>query len=160
MDKCKPTNTPIVVGTRSSKDDVGTSPNSTLYKKLVGSLMYLTTTRPNIIFATSYISKFMQSPKDSHWRDGKRILRYIVGTIIHGLWYTSSEDNVLIGYIDSDFANSIDDIKCTSGYVFLLGKSMISWASKKQPIMLISWAKVEFIAATTTTCHVFWLRRL
>ena len=117
---------------------MGTTVNSTLYKQLVGSLMYLTATRPDVAFAASYVSIFMESPKDTHWKVGKRILRYIVGTTTHGLWCTSSANNILTGYTDSDFASSIDDGKRTSGYVFFLGNNLISWTSKKQPIVSIS----------------------
>jgi hypothetical protein len=92
MEKCKPADTPIALGTKLRKEDVGSTVNSTLYKQLVGSLMYLTTTRPDIAYATSFISRFMESPKDSHWKVGKRILRYIAGTTTYGLWYTTSEE--------------------------------------------------------------------
>lgn len=88
--------------------------------------MYLTATRPDIAFVVSYVSRFMESPKDTHWKVGKRILRYIAGTTTHGLWYTSLANNILIGYMDSDFASRIDDRKNTSGYVFFIGKNMIS----------------------------------
>jgi hypothetical protein len=93
MDKCKPTETPIALGTKLSKQDEGSTIDSTLYKRLVGSLMYLTATRPDIMYATSFVSRFMESPKDSHWKVGKRILRYVAGTINYGLWYTTSEDS-------------------------------------------------------------------
>lgn len=109
MTKCKPANTPIATGTKQSKQDKGLAINPTLYKQLVGSLMYLTTTRPNIMFAISLISRFMESPKDSHWQVGKSILRYIAGTIEYGILYEASEENHLVGYTNSDFAGSIDD---------------------------------------------------
>lgn len=96
--------------------------------------MYLTATRPNIMFAAIFVSKFMESPKDSHWKVGKRILKYVAETINYGLWYTTSKDYSLAGYTDSDFAGNIDDRKSTSGYAFHLGTNLISWASKKQPI--------------------------
>jgi hypothetical protein len=99
MEKCKPADTPISLGTKLSKEDLGLVVNSTLYKQLVGSLMYLTTTRPDIAYATSFISRFMESPKDSHWKVGKRILRYIAGTTTYGLWYTTSADSMLTGYM-------------------------------------------------------------
>ena len=118
MDKCKLTDMPITLGTRLSKEDVGTTINSTLYQQLVGSLMYLTATRLDIAFAPSYVSRFMESPKDTHWKADKRILKYIVGTTNHGLWYTSSTHNVLRGYTNTDFASSIEEIKNTSGCVF------------------------------------------
>jgi hypothetical protein len=87
MEKCKPADTPISLGNKLSKEDLGSIISSTLYKQLIGSLMYLTTTIPNITYATSYISRFMENPKHSHWKVGKRILKYIAGTTTYGLWY-------------------------------------------------------------------------
>jgi hypothetical protein len=160
MDKCKLAETPIALGTKLSKQDEGPIVDLTLYKRMVGSLMYLTVTKPDIMYATSFVSRFMESPKDSHGKVGKRILRYVAGKINYGLRYTTSEDHSLIGYIDSDFAGNIDDRKSTSGYDFHLGTNLISWASKKQPIVSISLAEAEYVAATSTSCHAVWLRRL
>lgn len=131
MEKCKLPYTTIAHGIRLCKDGVKTIVNSTLYKQLAGSLMYLTTTREDITFAVNYISRFMGPPEDSHWKAAKRKLRYIAGKTTHAVWYTYLEYNVLVGYIDSDFASSIDNRKCTSGYVFLVSINMISWVSKK-----------------------------
>jgi hypothetical protein len=157
MEKCKPANTRIALGTKLSKEDLGSVISCTLYKQLVGSLMYLTTTRPHITYATSFISRFMESPKDSHWKVGKRILIYIAGTTTYGLWYIASADSMLTGYTDT---GSIDDIKITSGYAFLFGKNLISWASKKQPIVSISSSEEEYVAETTAACHAVWLKRI
>jgi hypothetical protein len=153
MEKCKLADTPIALGTKLSKEDLGSIISSTLYKQLVGSLMYLTTTRLDITYATSFISMFMESPKDSHWKVGKRILIYIAGTTTYCLWYTTSTDNMITCYTDSDYAGSVDDRKSTSRYTFRFGKNLISWASKKQPIVSISSAKEEYVVTTTTTCH-------
>lgn len=131
MNNCKPVNTPIVPGTKLSKNDEGAVVNSTLYKQLVGSLMYLTATRPNIMFVVNLLSQFMESPKTSHWKVGKRILRYIAGTMQHDILYASNEDNQLIGFTDSDFVRSVDDKRNTSGYAFCLGTGLVSWASEK-----------------------------
>jgi hypothetical protein len=108
------------------KKDEGPTVDPTMYKILVGSLLYLTTTRPDIMYATNLVSRFMESPKDSHWKMAKRILRYVVGTLNFGLWYTQFDDNHLSGYTDSDFAGSLDDRKNTLGHVFHLGKNLIS----------------------------------
>ena len=118
MENNKWIDTPIEFGTKLSKEDKGPIVNSTLYKKLVGSLMYLIATRPNISYAVSYISRFSESPKDFHWKAGKRILRYITGTITHGLWYTTSVDSTLMDFTDSDFAGDITDRKNTSRSIF------------------------------------------
>ena len=121
---------------------------------MVGSLMYLTETRPDLMYAISLISRFMESPKDSHWKVGKRILRYVAGTLGYGLWYT------LTGYTNSDFAGILDDRKSTYGHAFHLGTNLISWASQKQPIVSMSSAEAEYVAPTIAACHVVWLRRL
>ena len=83
----------------------------------------------------------MESPKDPHWKVGKRISRYVAGTVQHEIQYTTSKVHSLVGYRDSDFTRSIDDIKRTSHYAFHLRTSLISWASKKHPIVTISSAK-------------------
>ena len=116
---------------------------------MVGSLMYLTATRPNLMYAINLISRFMESPKESHWKVGKRILRYVAGTLGYGLWYTHTLDITLTGYIDSDFASSLNDRKSTSGYAFHLGTNLISWASQKQPIVSMSSTEAKYVAATT-----------
>ena len=90
----------------------------------------------------------------------KQILRYVIGTLNFGLWYTQSDDNHLSGYTDSDFAGSLDDKKSTSRHVFHLGTNLISWASKKQPIVSISSTEAEYVAATSASCQAMWLRRI
>ena len=86
--------------------------------------------------------------------------RYVKGTKKYGILYTTSENFELIGYTDSDWAGSIDDRKSTFGYVFHRRSRAISWASKKQPIVALSLAEAEYVAATTTTCQVVWMRRM
>ena len=160
MINCKSAPTPIVTGLKLSKKDKGADVNPTLYKKLVGSLMYLTATRPDIMYAVSLISRFMQTPKVSHWKAGKRILRYVSGTKNYGILYSSSNDFRLIGYTNSDSAGCIDERKSTSGYVFHFGLGVVSWASKKQPIVTLSSAEAEYVAATGAACQAIWMRRM
>jgi hypothetical protein len=90
----------------------------------------------------------------------KRILRYTASTLNFGLWYTQSDDNHLSGYRDSDFAGILDDRKITSGHAFHLGTNLISWASKKQPIVSISSAEAEYVTATSASYQAEWLRRI
>ena len=85
MLNCKPVVTPIATGIKLNKEDDGSKVDPMMYKRLVGSLMYLTTTRPDIMFAVSLISRFMETPKSTHWKYGKRILRYIAGTTNFGI---------------------------------------------------------------------------
>ena len=90
----------------------------------------------------------------------KRILRYVAGTLNFGLWYTKFDSNQLFGYRDSDFVGSLDDRKSTSGHVFHLGTNLISWALKKHPIVSISSAEAEYVAATSASCQAVCLRRI
>jgi hypothetical protein len=91
---------------------------------------------------------------------GKRLLRYIAGTINHGILYSISNNLQLVGYTDSDFEGSIDDRKSTSGYLFHLGTRVVAWESKKQPIVTISSPKAEYVVGTSTTCQVVWMRSI
>jgi hypothetical protein len=102
----------------------------------------------------------MESPKYSHWKMVKMIMRYVAGTLNFCLWYTQSDDNHFSSYTDSDFAGSLDDWKSTSGHAFHLGTNLISWASKKQPIVSISSTEVEYVDATSASYQAMWLRRI
>lgn len=103
MQNCKPVSTPIDCATKLSKFDEGEKVDPTLYWSLVGSLRYLTCTRPYILYGVGLVSRFMEVPTTSHMKMVKRILRYIKGTINHGLTVTTSGDFNPIGYSDSDW---------------------------------------------------------
>ena len=90
------------MGLKLSKEDCNKNVDPTLYKSIVGNLMYLTATRPDIMPVVSLISRFMERPKEAHWQAAKRILRYVKGTKMYGILYTTSENSELIGYTDSD----------------------------------------------------------
>ena len=102
----------------------------------------------------------METPKNSHWKVGKIILRYIVGTINFGIMYSTKNYGSQVGYTHIDFAGSIDDRKSTSSYAFHLGSCLISWETKNHPIVTISSSKVQYVATTSTTYHVVWLWRI
>ena len=131
MDGSKPVNTPIECGTKLSKYTKEEHVDPTLFKSLVGSLRYLTCTRPDILYGIGLISRYMEAPTTSHLKTAKRILRYIKGTIDFGLLYSSSNNSKLIGYSDSDWARYIDDHKSTTGFVFFMGDTAFTWSSKK-----------------------------
>ena len=132
-----------------SKGDEGSTVDPTLFKRLVGSLMYLIVTRPNIMYGVSLISRFMESPKDSHWQASKTILRYVSGTKDLGIMYPTSENFKLIGYTHNDNGGNRYDMKRTSGYTFYFRTGFVSWASKKQSIVTLSSAKAEYVAVTS-----------
>jgi hypothetical protein len=160
MKECNPAETPIPLGTKLSKKDEGPTVDPTLYKILVGSLLYLIATKPDIMYVASLVFRFMESPKNSHRKMVKQIMRYVAGTLKFGLWYTKSDSNQLSGYTDSDFAGSLDDRKSTSEHVLHLGMNLNSWTSKKQPIVSISSTEAEYVAATLASSQAMWLRRI
>jgi hypothetical protein len=160
IQNCKPVSTPLVVGSKLMKDDESPLCDATLYRSMIGSLMYLTSTRPYIMFVVSLVSRFMHQPHESHWRESKRILRYVSGTNFYGLFYTSANDSNVVAYTDADWAGNLDDRKSTSGYDFLFGGNLVSWSSKKKPTVALSTTESEYILASSTSTHTIWLSRL
>ncbi|XP_057843124.1 secreted RxLR effector protein 161-like [Cryptomeria japonica] len=131
MVACKAFATPVALGEKLPKEDASPKVDATRYRSLVGSLMYLTTMRPDIMYDVSVVSRFMQDPHESHWLAAKRILRYVSGTHNFDIQYSPTDKFELVGYTDSDWAGSVDDRKSTSGYVFFLGSRVVSRSSKK-----------------------------
>ncbi|KAM7516529.1 hypothetical protein LguiA_006112 [Lonicera macranthoides] len=160
MTNCKPISTPIALNEKLQMSDGAPKVDARDYQSLVGSLIYLTNTRPDIVYPVSLISRFISDPSILHFAAAKRILRYIQGTKNHGLKYIKEQQNKLIGFTDSDWAGSLDDRKSTSGFVFCLGSNVISWSSKNQKTIALSSAEAEYIAATDAACEAIWLRRI
>ncbi|KAL0402493.1 UNVERIFIED_CONTAM: Retrovirus-related Pol polyprotein from transposon RE1 [Sesamum latifolium] len=160
MMESNPVTTPIECGVELSKDDGARKIDSTIFQSLVGSLRYLTCTRPDILFVVGLVSRFMENPSEKHMNAAKRILRYLKGTFDYGIFYTSSNDACLKGYCDSDYAGDVDDHKSTTGFVFYFGENAISWCSRKQLIVTLSTCELEYVATTTGACHAIWLWRL
>ena len=154
MQNSKPAPTPTIMGLKLSKEDSNENVNPTLYKSMIHGLMYLTTTRPDIMYAVILVSRFTETQAT------KRILRYVNGTKQYGILYTVISDFRVVVYTDSDWAGSVDDRNSTSGYVFHLGSRAISWASKQQPIVSLSTTEDEYVAVTTTMCQAVWMRRM
>ncbi|XP_058008512.1 uncharacterized mitochondrial protein AtMg00810-like [Hevea brasiliensis] len=108
------------------------------FRSLVGGLIYLTSTRPDISFTVGVISKFMHCPSKHHFGVAKRVLRYIVGTVDFGIWYGHVSEFKLFAYTDSDWAGFLEDKRSTSGYIFSLGSATVCWSSKKQTVTTLS----------------------
>jgi hypothetical protein len=159
MEHCNPVKNPVVPGFKLGKDEDGTSVDATTYKQMVGSLMYLNATRPDLAYVLSLISRFMERPTKLHQQAIKRVLRYLKGTAELGIFYKRGEEK-LMAYSDSDYAGDIDDRKSTSGYVFLLGSGAVAWSSKKQPVVTLSTTEAEFIAAASCACQSVWMHRI
>jgi len=159
MDKCKEASTPISTSCYLDLDEKGVSVDQTKYRGLIGSLLYLTASHPDIMFSVCMCARFQSNPKESHFKGGKRILKYLKGTINVGLWYPRGASLSLIRYSDSDFAGCKLDRKSTSGTCHLLGASLISWHSKKQACVALSTAEVEYIAVGSCCAQILCLKQ-
>jgi len=118
MEECKPVPTPLEINLKLSQEDESEPVDSTMYRRLVGSLIYLANSRPDISYVVGLVSQFSAQPKESHWKAAKRILRYVQGTLSMGLMYEKDGGNILNGFCDSDWAGDKDTRRSTSGYCF------------------------------------------
>ncbi|KAK2978053.1 hypothetical protein RJ640_001015 [Escallonia rubra] len=160
MENCNPISIPIEVENKLSSHVKEGPIDRTLFRSWVGSLRYLTCTRPDILYAVGYISRYMENPTTYHFKVAKRILWYLKGTIDLGIFYPASGDMKLVGYSDSDWARDVDDRKSTTGFVFYFGEATFTRTSKKQSIVTLSTCEAKYVAATSTVCHAIWLRSL
>uniref|UniRef100_A0A7N2N2Q8 Flavin-containing monooxygenase n=1 Tax=Quercus lobata TaxID=97700 RepID=A0A7N2N2Q8_QUELO len=136
------------------------SANPSLYRRLVGSLVYLTVTCPNISYVVHQVSQYLSAPRSTHYAVVLRILRYLKGTLFHGLFYSAQSPLVLRAFFDTDWAGDPTDRRSTTGYCFLLGSSLISWRSKKQTFVAHYSTEAEYRALADTTSELLWLRWL
>ncbi|GJR22613.1 putative ribonuclease H-like domain-containing protein [Tanacetum coccineum] len=140
------------------KDEEAEDVDEHLYRSMIGSLMYLTASRPDIMFAVCACVRFQVTPKSSHLHDVKRIFRYLKGQPKLGLWYPRDSPFDLEAFSDSDYAGASIDRKSTTGGCQFLGKRLISWQCKKQTIVANSTTEVEYVAATNCYRHVLWIQ--
>jgi len=132
MDNAKAASTPMATSCYLDKDESGIEVNQIMFRGMIGSILYLTASRPDIMQSVCVCARYQASPKESHLIAVKRILKYLKGTISFGLWYPSGPSLSLIGYSDVDYGGCKIDRKSTSGTCHLLGSSLVSWHSKKQ----------------------------
>jgi hypothetical protein len=142
MEDCKPITTPMQTSCKLSKDDDSKSTNQRQYRSMLGRLLYVTSSRPDVMQTVGHVARFQATPKESHVLAVKRIFRYLKGTEEFGLWYPKGKDLSLIAYTDADWVGCIDDRKRASGASFYLGECLVSWLSKKQSSISLSTAKV------------------
>jgi len=160
MLNCKVANTPMNTNEKlRSLDETGKA-DASLYRSLIGRLIYVTHSRPDVSFAVGVLSRFMHNPSRHHLGAAKRVLRYLAGTINFGIWYRKVENFSLKGYSDSDWGGSAEDGRSTTGNCFLLGSAAVCWSSKKQATIALSTTEAEYVAVTATSCQAVWLRRL
>jgi hypothetical protein len=148
MKNGKPIKTPMGTNGHLDLDTGGKSVDQNLYRSMIGSLLYLCASRPDIMFSICMCARFQASPKEVHLRAVKRIMTYLVYTPKFGLWYPKGSTFDLIGYSNVDYAGSKIDRKSTRGTCQFLGRSLVSWASNKQNPVTLSTAKAEYIVAS------------
>ena len=154
----QPMSTPMSAKSILTSTDGELLANPTVFRELVGSLQYLTITRPDIAFAVNSVSQFMSQPRAPHLIAAKRILRYVKGTMDPGLFFGPQRQPVrLSAYSDADWAGCPDSRRSTSGYLIYLGTTLVSWCSKKQPTVARSSAESEYRSLAHASAETTWL---
>jgi hypothetical protein len=138
IEYCKPVSTPIVTGCKLCKEDEYKETYQSLYRSMTRNLLYVTTSRINIMQAVGLVGRFEVAPKETHVQAVKRIFRYLKVTLEFGLWYPKGEDFNLIECTDAYWVGNVDDRKRTSGGEFFLGIFLVSWLNKKQSSISLS----------------------
>ncbi|GKE49944.1 hypothetical protein Tco_1481202 [Tanacetum coccineum] len=147
LEDSKPTKTPMSTEIKLTKDDEADSVDSSKYRGMIGSLLYLTASRSDIMFSVCLCARFQENPKTTHLEAIKRIFRYIRVTSYLGLWYPKDTGIETIVYADTDHAGDYVDRKSTSGVCMFMGCCLTSWFSKKQTALAISTTEAEYVSA-------------
>nr|GEW74931.1 uncharacterized mitochondrial protein AtMg00810-like [Tanacetum cinerariifolium] len=149
--------TPIDTKKPLLKDPDGKDVDVHTYRSMIGSLMYLTTSRPDIMFAVCACAHFQVTSKASHLHAVKRIFRYLKGKPHLGLWYLKDSPFDLVAYSDSDYVGASLDRKSTTGGCQFLGCKLIFWKCKKQIVVATSSTEAEYVAASSCYAQVLWI---
>ncbi|GKA09744.1 uncharacterized mitochondrial protein-like protein [Tanacetum coccineum] len=145
-------------GLKLSKAEDEPEVEATQYRKIMGCLSYHLHTCPDLTYSIGMVSRYMQSPRTSHAHAIKQILRYLKGTTLFRIKYKQGNNMRLVGYSSDNV--DIDDRQSTTGHIFYLDTSPITWCSQKQTIMALSSCEAEFMAATVAACQAIWLREV
>jgi hypothetical protein len=159
MVNAKPIKTPMPSNGHLDLDEEGAPVETKVYRSMIGSLLYLCASRPDIMLSVCMCARFQANPKECHLTAVKRILRYLVHTPNLGLWYPKGSKFNLLGYSDSDYAGCKVDRKSTSGTCQFLGRSLVSWSSKKQNCVALSTAEAEYVAAGACCAQLLWMKQ-
>lgn len=160
MLECQPIDTPIEQNHGLTLLSSKTPTNKERYQRLVGKLIYLSHTRPDIAYAVSVVSRFMHAPNEDHMRAATRILRYLKSSPGKGLFFAKTGSLEVEGYTDADWAGDKSDGKSTSGYFMFVGGNLVTWRSKKQKMVARSSAESEFRGMVHGVCELLWIKRI
>ncbi|XP_039144100.1 uncharacterized mitochondrial protein AtMg00810-like [Dioscorea cayenensis subsp. rotundata] len=160
MRGCKALSIPISASTKQQLFEQSEEANATYYRCLIGKLLYLTHSRPDLMPVVSLLSRFMACPTKIQFAAARNVLRYVAGTLDFGIQYYRSSKFVLEGFSDSDWCGDLRDRKSTSGFVFNLGSGAVCWASKKQDVVALSSTETEYIALCGACCHGVWMKKI
>ncbi|GJR16951.1 retrovirus-related pol polyprotein from transposon TNT 1-94 [Tanacetum coccineum] len=158
MEFSDPVDTPMVKKSKLDEDTQGKAVDPTHYHGMVGTLMYLTASRPDLIFVVCMCARYQAKPTEKHLHAVKRIFKYLRGTVNSGLWYPKDSSIALTAYVDADHVGCQDTRRSTSGSMQLLGDKLVSWSSKRQKSTVISSTKAEYIALSGCSAQVLWMR--
>nr|GEX07528.1 hypothetical protein [Tanacetum cinerariifolium] len=158
MGKGQSIGTPMATKPKLDADLSGNPVDQTDYRSKIGSLMYLTSSRPDIVQALCFCAGYQSRPNEKHLKEVKRIFRYLRGTINMGLWYPKGYRFELTAFSDADHAGCIDSRKSTSEGIQFLGDKLVSWTLKKQNCTAMSSAEAEYVALSTSCAQVMWMR--
>jgi len=160
MVNAKSVTSPMSSSTTLTRFDSEAFGDPSLYRSIVGSLQYLSLTRPDVSFAVNKVCQFLQRPTINHWTAVKRILRYLKHTLFHGLFIRRQSSPQLHAYSDADWAGCPDDRRSTGGYCIYLGSNLISWSSRKQATVSRSSTEAEYRSLANATAELQWLQSL
>ncbi|KAK2403016.1 hypothetical protein QL285_052490 [Trifolium repens] len=158
LEDCKIMSTPMHPTSSLSKEEIGSKVDQKLYRGMIGSLLYLTASRPGILYSVCLCARFQSDPREPHLTAVKRIFRYLKGTTNLGLLYKKSLDSKLVGFCDADYAGDKIERKSTSGNCQFIGENLISWASKRQTTIALSTAEAEYISAAKCCTQLLWMK--
>ena len=159
MNDCKITETPMSSSEHLDADANSKPVDQKLYRSMIGSLLYLCASRPNIMFSVCLCARFQDRPQESHLTAVKRILKYIKHTPSIGLWYPKGASFELLGYSYLDFAGFRVDHKSTTDGCYLLGHSLVAWVSRKQISMALSTMEEEYIATGACCAQILYMKQ-
>jgi hypothetical protein len=159
MEKAKHAKTPMSSNGHLDLNEEGKPVDQKLYRSMIGSLLYLCASRPDIMLSVCMCARFQANPKDCHLVAVNRILRYLVHTQNLGLWYPKGSLFDLLGYSDSDYVGCKVDRKSTTGTCQFLRRSLVSWSSKKQNCVALFTAEAEYIAAGACCAQLLWMKQ-